>query len=319
MSTSPTPPAGAPSATHTTSFAKTADATSGTVGDGPAAAIDVFRDSHGFFSMVAVDQRESLRHMLREGQQLDEVDDAALTGFKTAVVDSISEAASGILLDQQYGLEAAQRARCPVILAADILSSSEAGGPVDIAAIDDTVTAETVDRFGAQALKLLLPWHPQHRNEAIDLAHAFMALCRELGLPGVLEGVVRPRKGRTASSGGFAEALIAAAVDLAPTRPDLYKTEVVFGSPADRHLATATAQAITDVMTCPWVVLSSGVAAHDFGAAVAASVAGGASGFLAGRAVWSGATIAPDPHGYLRSYAAANLQGLTEHIRDTVS
>ncbi|MFI7131368.1 hypothetical protein ACIBQ1_37185 [Nonomuraea sp. NPDC050153] len=303
MTTSPTPPPGP----HTTSSADMA------------AAIDVFRDSHGFFTMVAVDQRESLRHMLREGQQLDEVDDATLANFKTAVVDAISGAASGILLDQQYGIEAARRAQCPVILAADILSSSEAGGPVDIAAIDDTVTAETVDRFGAQALKLLLPWHPQHRGEAIDLAHAFMARCRELGLPGVLEGVVRPRDGRAATSGGFAEALIAAAVDLAPTQPDLYKTEVVFGSPADRHLATTTAQAITDVMACPWVVLSSGVAAHDFAAAVAASAAGGGSGFLAGRAVWSGAVTAPNPHEYLRSYAATNLQGLTDHIWDAVS
>ncbi|MFI7294883.1 hypothetical protein [Streptomyces sp. NPDC050121] len=319
MTTSPTPPASTPPGTHTTSSAEMVGATSGMAECGPAAAIDVFRDSHGFFTMVAVDQRESLRHMLREGQLLDEVDDATLAGFKTAVVDAISGAASGILLDQQYGLEAAQRAQCPVILAADILSSSEAGGPVDIAAIDDTVTAETVSQFGAQALKLLLPWHPQHRSEAIDLAHAFMARCRDLGLPGVLEGVVRPRDGRATTSGGFAEALIAAAVDLAPTQPDLYKTEVVFGSPADRRLATTTAEAITDVMACPWVVLSSGVAAHDFATAVAASAAGGASGFLAGRAVWSGAATSPDPHEYLRSHAATNLQGLTDHIWGTVS
>jgi sulfofructosephosphate aldolase len=180
-------------------------------------AIDVLRDSHGFFTMVAVDQRDSLRTMLREGQHLDRVDDTALVGFKTAVVDAISGAASGILLDQQYGLEAAQRAKCPVILAADILTSSEPGGPIDTAVIDDSVTVETVTRFNAKALKLLLPWHPQRRNQAIDLAHAFMARCRELEVPGVLEGVVRPREGRATSADGFAEALIAAADDLAPS------------------------------------------------------------------------------------------------------
>ncbi|WP_079927234.1 hypothetical protein [Mycobacterium sp. AT1] len=276
--------------------------------------IDAFRDTHGLFTMVAVDQRGSLRHMLSTGRRHSATDDE-LTDFKAAVIDAVSGTASGVLLDRDFGLTAAQRSQCPVILAADVLSASRHGGPVDVALLDDGVTAETVHRFGAAALKFLLPWHPDRRREAVDLAHEFVARCKDLGLPGVLEGVVRPREGSTASQEGFAEALVTAAADLAETEPDLYKTEVVYTSHDDHDLATATSRAITDTLSCPWVVLSSGVSAAHFPAAAAAAAQGGASGFLAGRAVWSEATTAEDPVGYLRAHAAPNLQAITDRVR----
>ncbi|MDF2896737.1 MAG: hypothetical protein K0Q46_3523 [Rhodococcus erythropolis] len=278
------------------------------------APIDIFRDARGLFTMVAVDQRGSLRHMLSAGRGNAVVTDEDLMAFKAHVVDAVGDAASGVLLDQDFGLAAATSSRCPVILAADILSSSEPGGPVDIAVLDDSVTAETAERFGAKALKFLLPWHPAHRSEAVDLAHAFMARCRDIGLPGVLEGVVRPREGDTVSSEGFAEALITAAADLAQTQPDLYKTEVVYTGEQDQALATATARSISEQLYCPWVVLSSGVSGENFPAAAAAAVTGGASGFLAGRAVWSEATSAPQPEAYLRTHAATNLQKITDRV-----
>jgi sulfofructosephosphate aldolase len=277
--------------------------------------IDVFRDAHGLFTMVAVDQRESLRHMLSTGRGQHVVGDDELTEFKAAVSEAISRTASGILLDRDFGLSAAQRSRCPVILAADVLSSSEPGGPVDIAVLDEEVTADTIERFGAAALKFLLPWHPARRSQAVDLAHAFMARSRDLGLPGVLEGVVRPREDGTVSREGFAEALVTAAADLSETQPDLYKTEVVYTGHDDRDLATATATAITENLTCPWVVLSSGVSGEHFPSAAAAAADGGASGFLAGRAVWSEATNAADPVAYLHAHAAQNLQTITDRVR----
>ncbi|MFC8178820.1 hypothetical protein ACFULT_08115 [Rhodococcus sp. NPDC057297] len=276
--------------------------------------IDVFRDSRGLFTMVAVDQRGSLRHMLSTGRGNAVVTDDDLTAFKAQVIGAVGDAASGVLLDSDFGLAAAQSSRCPVILAADILSSSEVGGPVDIAVLDDAVTAETVEQFGAKALKFLLPWHPARRSEAVDLAHAFMTRCRELGLPGVLEGVVRPREGDTVSPQGFADALITAAADLAETHPDLYKTEVVYAGEHDRELATSTAHAISEQLYCPWVVLSSGVSGENFPDAAAAAVTGGASGFLAGRAVWSEATTAPQPGEYLNAHAAKNLQKITDRV-----
>lgn len=53
-------------------------------------------------------------------------------------------------------------------------------------------------------------------------------------------------------------------------------------------------------MKMPWVILSSGVDADIFGRAVSIAMKGGASGFLAGRAVWASVVGAQDPQTMLR-------------------
>jgi sulfofructosephosphate aldolase len=66
-------------------------------------------------------------------------------------------------------------------------------------------------------------------------------------------------------------------------------------------------------------VLSQGVAVDDFPGAVEASCKGGASGFLAGRALWTSTLGAEDPTGLLRERSAPRLQELVaivdEHAR----
>jgi sulfofructosephosphate aldolase len=64
-------------------------------------------------------------------------------------------------------------------------------------------------------------------------------------------------------------------------------------------------------------VLSSGVSIEDYPAAVEAACRGGASGFLAGRAVWRDALVA-DPEPVLRERAVPRLQRLAD-IVDTVA
>jgi len=275
--------------------------------------IDRFRDASGMFTMVAIDQRGSLRHMYQTGQGLAEVTDAQLRSFKREVSTEVTPAASGILLDRQLGADAAKAASCPVILAADILSSSVPGEPVDLAVLDESVTAEVARDFGAQALKMLVPWLPGTRNAAIDLAGRFMEHCRELGLPGVVEGVIRPRD-TTMDDHQYSDALIEAARDFALVKPDLYKTEIGFQHEDDEQV-TATARAITEAINSPWVVLSSGVSAKRFPDAAAAACRGGASGFLAGRAIWAAALQAPRPSEYLQNHSRQAMITLADKVR----
>lgn len=278
-------------------------------------AVDQLRNDDGWFTMVAVDQRESLRHMIGRGHA-ETVSDEVLIRFKRDVARTLTSRASGLLLDPQYGLSAATAADCPVILAADILTSSMPGGPVDTAEINTELTVDAVEAFSAHALKMLVPWLPGTRNEAIDLSAAFMERCREFGLPGVVEGVVRPRNVSEWSLSQRSEALIAAAEDLAQTRPDLYKTEVIFTDPSHITVATETSRAITELVECPWVVLSSGVPSDLFADALASACAGGASGFLAGRAVWAGATAVDDPFDYLSATSLEVLEKLINTVKE---
>ena len=270
--------------------------------------IDDLRDSRGSFSMVAIDQRGSLRTMLARGGDVESVRDDQLVAFKLEVARALSASASAILVDRAFGKEAALASECPVILAADTLASSVPGGAVDLADLDPNVTAEVAEEFGASALKMLVPWTPETRDTAVALSERFMTLCRQTGLPGIVEGVFRPADLPSYSDNERDEALVAAARDLASTRPDMYKAEVPSYGRGDRRSITAAAARISDVLDCPWVVLSSGVALDDFPAAVAACREGGASGFLAGRAIWADAIGAEDSTSLLQTVSTSRLR-----------
>ncbi|MFD1714814.1 hypothetical protein ACFSBZ_10055 [Amnibacterium flavum] len=260
--------------------------------------------------MLAIDQRESLRNMLSVGAP-SPVSDDELAAFKLLVVETLVPHASAVLIDRQYGGPAAAVSTRPVILAADILSASIPGGQVNVASLDEEVTPDFAIGFGAAALKVLVPWAPDRRDEAIDLSARFMDLCRRAGLPGVVEGVVRPDDIASWTDADRNAALVEATRDLATTNPDLYKAEVPSYGAGDPEVITETARAITEVVDCPWVVLSSGVTAARFPDAVRACVAGGAQGFLAGRAIWADATTSDDPAAFLAGESVRRLQQLS--------
>ena len=127
---------------------------------------------------------------------------------------------------------------------------------------------------------------------------------------GGIEGVVRPSDLATWSDNDKNDALVDAAKDLGSVGPDLYKAEGPLFGAGDRDAIVSTARRVTDAIDCPWVVLSSGVPAERFPAAVAMSREGGADGFLAGRAIWADAITAPDPLKFLREQSADRLQSL---------
>lgn len=274
--------------------------------------IDLLRDVHGNFSMLAIDQRGSLQAMLAAARPASTIDDEAVVTFKLAVSHMLSPSASAILIDRQFGRAAADAAKCPVILAADLLHQGVPGGPVTGAELDEDIDAAIVSDFHASALKMLVPWLPDARDQAIELSARFMALCRTIGLPGIVEGVVRPDDIQLWSDSDRNEALVTAAQDLAGTHPDLYKAEIPSYGTGDPEIITAAAKRITDSLSCPWVVLSSGVTADRFPAAVAACRTGGASGFLAGRAIWADAITAADTDEYLQKTSRQRLEQLTD-------
>jgi len=75
---------------------------------------------------------------------------------------------------------------------------------------------------------------------------------------------------------------------------------------------TRRAREIDAAVPCPWVVLSQGVAVEDFPPAVDAACRAGASGFLAGRAIWSDSITADgDLRRRLDGTAVPRLQALS--------
>lgn len=69
----------------------------------------------------------------------------------------------------------------------------------------------------------------------------------------------------------------------------------------------------------PWVILSSGVDEKLFSRAVRVAMEAGASGFLAGRAVWSSVIGLPDTELMLRDVSAPKLQRLGDIVDEMMA
>ncbi|VTR77724.1 hypothetical protein [Cellulomonas hominis] len=279
--------------------------------------LDAIARPSGTLAMVAMDQRESLRTMFDQAGA-GRVDDATMVAFKLDVARALGPLASGFLIDREYGVEQAAPLlppSCGLILAADALEQ-EAGGPVEETGLDQVVVAPDADLHGAVAIKLLVIWRRDARREQrVELARRFIEVAAQRGVLSVLEPVVRATPEEVAAGTWDDEAAIAeAARELSPLGPSLYKVQVPLGgraAAADLERACAT---LGESITGPWVVLSQGVDRNDFAGAVRAACRGGASGFLAGRALWSDVVGRPDVPAALAEVSVPRLQRLVDLV-----
>jgi sulfofructosephosphate aldolase len=267
----------------------------------------------GGFAMVAMDQRESLRTMFAEAGA-GRVDDGTLIEFKLGVARALGPLASGFLIDRHYGLDRVRDllpGSCGLIAAADALDQ-EPGGLVEETSLDEVVLAEDFDLGSVRALKLLVIWRRDERRSArVELARRFASAARERGVLSVLEPVVRATpEEESSSSWDFDGAVREAARELSPLGADLYKVQVPAGGRGtEEDLFDRCRRLATDI-TGPWVVLSQGVHRDDFLRAVTLACRAGASGFLAGRALWSDLVGVPDLEAALTEVAVPRLSQL---------
>ena len=271
----------------------------------------------GALAMVAVDQREALRGMFAAHQSA-AVTDAQLTKFKVDVARELSPFASALLVDQEFGIDAiidekALVETCGLIAAADLLVGPPGGAATDTA-VDPDVNPLRMRDIGSVGLKFLVLWRNDDSPDArAKLVEDFNKLCKVSGLPSIIEIIVKPPTD-TSKSFNREEELIIAAREAATWKPDLYKAEVPFHGEGDLNLVTKNAERISEAIGSPWVVLSNGVKQPFFNDAVKACAMGGASGFLAGRAVWADIVGSVDIPKALREVSIPRLQRLAEIV-----
>lgn len=262
----------------------------------PAGALAALARPSGAFAMLALDQRISLETMFAAAGR--GTTSADLDGFRDLVVAAARDHVSALLLERGYlcrsGITRWPDDRPSLILAVDDLRQ-ELGAPAQDADLDAESVA-VAPQLGATALKLLMPWmagadDETHDRQAATVA-AFVDAAHAAGLPALVEAIVHGGT-HAGQQRATPEELLAAAARLS-RGADVYKAQVpIHGgdAPAD---VTALAREMTQVVGIPWVVLSTGVPDERFPELVAASCRGGASGFLAGRAIWSRAVPAAD-------------------------
>ena len=109
---------------------------------------------------------------------------------------------------------------------------------------------------------------------------ALVADCSEQNVPSIIENLIYPlRDEAPLSPEARADAIIEAAVLIDDLKPSLLKLEYPGSPEACKRLASR--------LTVPWAVLSAGVSSDEFAKVLRVSCdEGGASGFIAGRAIW---------------------------------
>lgn len=287
----------------------------------------------GAFAMLAVDQREAMRLMfagdvapMEDGSVpadvLAAVPDQALTDFKVEATRVLTPFASGVLIDKQFAFDAAVAAgavapSCGLIAGADRFVPGN-GEVVTDAVIDEDVDPAAVRDQGAVAMKLLVLYRPDEpAGPRVEMVERFIERCRGAGLVSIVEPVSRAPR----ADGDFDwnAGVHAAARELGSLGADLYKAEVPLrGKGSDDDVRRGCA-ALTEVIDSPWVVLSSGVHADEFPRAVDLACREGASGFLAGRAVWRACIGTPDVDRALVEDGVPRLRRLAEVADEAVA
>ena len=272
------------------------------------------------FGIVAFDQRGSYRRMMRPCTSYDH-----LAQVKHEIIGALSRDASAVLTDPTYGLGAAMHMSGKSGLLLALESSGYSG--------DSTYrktelipgwTAEKIRKAGANAVKFMVYYNPQNRalaDELEALIGSVVSECHRWDLPVFLEPMsysIDPgvKKESAEFAAGRPEIVIETARRLSRTGADVLKMEFPLDIAHDQN-ETAWREAcrqLSDASAVPWVLLSAGVDFDAFKPQVQVACESGASGFLAGRAIWKEAATmsTADRAAFLADTACARLCQLLE-------
>jgi len=245
----------------------------------------------GVFSIIAMDQRNTLRRMFSAVGI--EASDEDLVTAKTDVARVLTPLATGILFDPTYGVPAvtgtgALAESCGLLVASEPAERGKFGGE-PITRRDPELDSQWVLAQGGDANKFFAQLRvdrpapaagePDLVEQCLQAVRDVVEDCKQVGIPSVIENLVYPLDGEDLSGRHREDAVIEAARALNEIDCDLLKLEYPGSPEGCRRLAA--------VLDRPWAVLSAGVPFDDFTKVLQIAFdEGGASGFIAGRSVW---------------------------------
>lgn len=271
-------------------------------------------NQQGIIAAAAMDQRASLQKAIATARGVDQktITWEMMSEFKTAVTGVLTPYASAILLDPEYGLEAAkQRAPNAGLLLAYEESGYDNSKPGRLPDLLPHVSAQRIVNWGANAVKILLYYSPFDDPDVNDIKHAFIerigAECEFHQIPFFLEFVGYDPKGGDEKGLEYAkikpQVVTGAMQEFSKPQyhVDVLKVEV----PVNTELVEGTsvykgqkaytrAEALehfrraASVATKPFIYLSAGVGNAQFVESLHMAAEAGTdfSGVLCGRATW---------------------------------
>src|SRR5450755_4056950 len=268
----------------------------------------------GVIAAAAMDQRGSLQKSIASAKGVDvkAVTPEMMSEFKTAVTRILTPHASAILLDPEYGLDAAKaRSSNAGLLLAYEHSGYDNTQPGRLPDLLPHVSVKRIVDWGADAVKILIYYTPFEDAKVNDIKHAFIerigAECETYDIPFFLEFVGYDPKGGDEKGLEFAKLkpdVVKGAMEefsKPQYRVDVLKVEVpinanfVEGSAVFKGEKAYTRKEALDhfrraaeVAKKPFIYLSAGVSNDQFVESLNMAAEAGTdySGVLCGRATW---------------------------------
>jgi tagatose 1,6-diphosphate aldolase len=265
-------------------------------------------DAHGIFAMCAMDHRGSMQRMIHPAAP-DQVAYDTLVTYKLDLTELLAPVSTAVLLDPIYGAaQAIASGALPggvglLVSLEETGYGSDAKGRVTTLLPDWSV--EKIKRMGASAVKLLLYYRPDltdNRSHQQQVVQRVADECAHADIPLLVEPIAYPVTPEERDPAHFATRkptlVTHSARELTPLGIDVLKAEF----PADLRYEgdegklRALCEQLDEASQAPWVLLSAGVSSDEFARQVQIASQAGASGFLAGRAIWEEAMRMADRH-----------------------
>jgi len=276
--------------------------------------------SQGTFTCLALDHRQNLRKALNPADPA-AVSDAQLSAFKLEVAKALADTSTAVLLDPEVSAAQAVAARVvPGNVGLVVAVESTGYGGASTARQSQILpgwTIEKAKRMGADAVKLLVYYHPD--SPMAGGVEAFVKQvaddCRKYDLAIMLEPLSYfLADGKKLSSPEKRRIVVETARRLTPLGVDVLKAEFPLDTTEKDQTVWATACAeISASSVIPWILLSAAVEFETYLRQVTIACNAGASGIAVGRAVWQEAVgMVPEARtGFLATTAHGRLSRLT--------
>jgi tagatose 1,6-diphosphate aldolase len=175
-------------------------------------------DERGVIAAAAMDQRGSLQKSLAK-EKGSEISDAMMEEFKSIVTEVLTQHASAILLDPEWGLPASKRrAKGSGLLLAYEKTGYDKTGPGRLPDLLDNWSVRRLKEAGADCLKILLYYTPTDGEKINDIKHAWVERigdeCRANDIPFFLEFV------------GYEEGIDEKGLEYAKKKPEIVRASM---------------------------------------------------------------------------------------------
>jgi tagatose 1,6-diphosphate aldolase len=290
-------------------------------------------DERGFFRMTAVDQRPPIRNVVATKRGVKEASYEDVGDVKALLIQELSAHSSAMLLDPGYAYPRAVQHVDPrkglLVTLEQFEFEEKPHGR--LTRIYPNWSVAKIKRLGADGVKLMLFYRPDAAREINEEQRALVEKvgreCREHDLAFLLEPLVYPFKGAANASHDYVEDKTKRPELVIDTVREFAKPETPV--PADQvpdpdaggAAAAETRkwfEAIDRELDRPWVMLSAGAGMEPFRRIVSFAFAAGASGYLAGRALWWQAfQNFPDMEAFraaLRKESTAYIEAIGERL-----